>query len=109
MYAITFDLVIEDLKIHYHNSSYNNAYSDIQRLLSEYGFTRQQGSVYFGDEDVTPVTCVNAVQDLEETFPWFIKSVRDIRMLRIEENNDLSAAFKANQKKSKKHRLRLVA
>lgn len=108
MYAITFDMMIEELKKHYHNSSYNNAYSDISNVLSDYGFTRRQGSVYFGDEDVTPVTCVNAVQELEELFPWFTKSVRDVRMLRIEENNDLSAAFKINQKKSKKFHLRVA-
>jgi len=108
MYAITFDMIIEELKKNYHNSSYNNAYNDISNVLTDYGFTRQQGSVYFGDADVTPVTCVNAVQELEAVYPWFTASVRDVRMLRIEENNDLSAAFKANQKKSKKNQLRLA-
>ena len=29
------------------------------------------------------------VQDLAEEFDWFVPSLRDIRMLRIEENNDL--------------------
>lgn len=108
MYAITFDMVIEELKKNYHNSSYNNAYSDISNVLADYGFTRQQGSVYFGDDQVTPVTCVNAIQELEALFPWFTKSVRDVRMLRIEENNDLSAAFKSNQKKSKKFQFRVA-
>ena len=33
--------------------------------------------------------CVLTVQRLSRKYPWFKASVRDIRMLRIEENNDL--------------------
>ena len=59
-----------------------------------YGFSRQQGSVYFGDvEKVDAVKCVLAVQDLTRKFPWFAASVEDIRMLRIEDNNDLMPAI----------------
>jgi len=42
---------------------------------------------------VDAVTCVLAVQELSRTFPWFAASVRDIRMLRIEDNNDLKPAL----------------
>jgi len=35
------------------------------------------------------VTCVLAAQDLARTLPWFAASVRDTRMLRIQELNDL--------------------
>jgi virulence-associated protein VapD len=53
-----------------------------------------QGSVYFGDEGtVNAVSTVVAVQEIAKELPWFSKVVRDIRMLRIEENNDLSAAL----------------
>ncbi len=38
------------------------------------------------------VTCVLAVMDVSATFAWFAPSVRDIRMLRIEEFNDLMPA-----------------
>lgn len=62
MYAIAFDLDTENLKRYYHNSSWENAYADIGRVFARFGFHRQQGSVYFGDETVTPVTCVLAVQ-----------------------------------------------
>ncbi len=44
------------------------------------------------DAQINAVTCVLAAQDLARTFPWFSKSVRDIRMLRIEELNDLMPA-----------------
>jgi virulence-associated protein VapD len=48
--------------------------------------------VYFGNEKVDAVTCVLAVQELTRTYSWFGPSVRDIRMLRIEDNNDLLPA-----------------
>ena len=89
-YAITFDLDTAQLQDLYRNESYNNAYYDIRRVLvSDWGFEWQQGSVYFSKEDISPVDCVLAVQDLEKQFDWFVSSVRDIRMLRIEETNDL--------------------
>jgi virulence-associated protein VapD len=52
-----------------------------------------QGSTYFGDETVDAARCVTVVQRLANRFPWFRPAVRDIRMLRIEENNDLTAAL----------------
>jgi virulence-associated protein VapD len=95
MYAISFDMDIESLRQSY-GDPYNNAYGEIKKVLSSHGFTRQQGSVYFGNESVNAVTCVLAVQDLSRRLPWFPVSVRDIRMLRIEENNDLLPAVQAN-------------
>lgn len=93
MYAITFDLDTQPLKNAYHNESYGNAYSDIRRVLvEEYGFFWQQESVYFGGDTVDAVSCVLAVQDITARFDWFASSVRDIRMLRIEDNNDLMPA-----------------
>jgi len=94
MYAIAFDLDTEMLKQHYGNDSYNNAYGDIRKLLTtKHNFKWQQGSVYFGDADkVNAVTCVLAAMDVARTFSWFALCVKDIRMLRIEEANDLMAA-----------------
>jgi virulence-associated protein VapD len=93
MYAIAFDLDTENLKRHYHNQSWENAYADVGRALARFGFHRQQGSVYFGDDNVTPVTCVLAVQAASGQHPWLKYCVNDIRMLRIEENNDLYPAL----------------
>lgn len=92
MYAIAFDMDTELLKEHYGNESYNNAYADIRKLLRKHGFSWQQGSVYFGGDQVNAVTCVLAAMDLSNTFSWFSLAVRDIRMLRIEEANDLMPA-----------------
>jgi virulence-associated protein VapD len=93
MYAICFDLDTETLQNLYHNSSWQNGYSDIARILARHGFNRQQGTVYFGDANVVnSVKCVLAVQDIAKECPWFRATVKDIRMLRIEEENDLMPA-----------------
>jgi len=91
MYAIAFDMDIESLRTHY-GDPYNGAYLEIRRVLERSGFRWQQGSTYFGGATINAVTCVMAAQELGRTLPWFAASVRDIRMLRIEENNDLMPA-----------------
>src|SRR5580698_5773682 len=84
VYAIALDMDIESLRANY-GDPYNNAYLEIRRVLQRHGFTWQQGSVYFGDERINAVTCVLAAMDLSRSFAWFAASVRDIRMMRIEE------------------------
>jgi virulence-associated protein VapD len=92
VYAIAFDMDIESLRSNC-GDPYNNAYLEIRKVLQKHGFTWQQGSVYFGGERINAVTCVLAAIDLAKTLPWFAASVRDIRMLRIEELNDLMPAI----------------
>lgn len=94
VYAIAFDLEIDLLRAHY-GDPYNGAYQEIRKVLERHGFTRQQGSVYFGTGAVTAVGCVLAAQDLARSLPWFAACVRDIRMLRIEEQNDLLPAIRS--------------
>ena len=94
VYAIAFDMDTDTLQKTYPGPSWNNAYSEILRVLSRHGFTRQQGSVCFGDATVNAVSCVLASMDLSRSLPWFAISVRDIRMLRIEELNDLAPAVR---------------
>jgi len=93
MYAIAFDLHNDTLASLYHNDSWRNACTDISKFLRDYGFTRQQGSVYSGDDSVDSVKRQVAVQRLTLNFDWFAPSVSDIRMLRIEDNNDLTPAI----------------
>lgn len=93
MYAIAFDMDIESLRQNY-GDPYNNAYMEIRRILEEHGFRWQQGSTYFGDDRINAVTCVLAAIDLAQRLPWFPASVRDLRMLRIEELNDLMPAVR---------------
>lgn len=96
VFAIAFDLDTTVLKQSHHNDSWQNAYNDVGAALRKYGFERTQGSVYFGDDSVDAVKCVLAVQRLTADFPWFAPSVKDIRMLRIEDNNDLMPAVESS-------------
>ncbi len=96
VYAIAFDMDIEQLRIHY-GDPYNNAYLEIRRVLEQHGFQWQQGSVYFGSPAVTAATVMVAVIDLSTQLAWFPSSVRDIRMLRIEELNDLMPVVQARR------------
>ena len=94
VYAITFDLTGSVLEEMYPNQSRRDAYADVRKVLQKYGFERQQGSVYFGNDAVDAVRCVLAVQELSRTYDWFEPAVIDIRMLRIEDNNDLLPAIR---------------
>lgn len=95
-YAIAFDLDTEALSRAYDRANYTNAYGEIKNILLNAGFVYQQGSVYFGDETVDAVKTVMVVQKLARKLPWFVTCVRDIRMLRIEDDNDLLPAIQNN-------------
>lgn len=89
VYAITFDFDTETLEQLYKNASWRNAYADVRRFLEDNGFENKQGSVYFATDEIDATDCIAVVQDLADEYDWFVPSLRDIRMLRIEENNDL--------------------
>jgi virulence-associated protein VapD len=101
-YAIIFNLDAPTLEAIYPTSTWTDAYKDIAKFLRREGFDRQQGSVYFGNDNVDVVRCQMAVQKLTFEFDWFGPSVKDIRMLRIEDNNNLMPAIElAMQMKAK--------
>lgn len=92
VYAIAFDIdTAAAEKIC--GTSYRACYEKIQRVLSEYGFNRVQGSVFFGDQTSDAVKCVMAVQELDRRYAWFGRVIRDLRMLRVDEDNDLLPAL----------------
>lgn len=91
-FAIAFDLNIEMLTKNY-GDPYNGAYGEIKRYLADKGFDRQQGSLYYGNEHVDAVKAVLAVSSMSREFTWFAPSVSDIRLLRIEDDDDLSPAL----------------
>jgi len=93
MYAVTFDIDTSCLDQNYHGNNFQNAYGDIRKFMEANGFKWQQGSVYFGDETINAVNCVIVIQKLAKQFSWFPACVKDVRMLRIEENNDLMPAL----------------
>jgi virulence-associated protein VapD len=97
MYAVVFDLDQETLGRLCHGNSPNNAYADIRKFLTTRGFEWKQGSTYLGDETIDAVRCVRVVQRLAKKYNWFAPAVRDVRMLRIEENNDLMVALEDDE------------
>lgn len=95
VYAIAFDLDQAALAEHYSMTA-SNAYAAIRSILESRGFRNQQGSVYFADtSDIDAVHTVITVQKIAKKYDWFHKCVRDIRMLRIEDNNDLMPAIES--------------
>jgi virulence-associated protein VapD len=93
VYAIAFDLDTETMKSAFGESSYTSGYHQVRRILEDEGFTWMQGTLYYGNEKTDPVKCVLVIQRCARQLPWFGDAVRDIRMLRIEENNDLRPAI----------------
>lgn len=92
VYAIAFDIdtqVAERLM----GETWKNCYGMIERGLAAHGFRRMQGSLYFGTPESNAVTCVLAVRDLDDKHAWFGRIVKDLRMLRIDEDNDLLPAL----------------
>lgn len=93
MYAVLFDLDTNCLSENCDGSTYNHEYKLIKDYMISNGFEWKQGSVYFGNSTIDAVSCVMKVQQLARLYPWFATCVKDVRMLRIEENNDLSPAI----------------
>ncbi|MFW6203298.1 MAG: virulence protein [Marinilabilia sp.] len=82
MFAIAFDMVITDLKEHF-GEPYNNAYFEIKTELRQYDFFNTQGSVYLS-ENSDMANLFRAIDALKK-IDWFKKSVRDIRVFRVED------------------------
>jgi virulence-associated protein VapD len=91
MFAISFDMVIEDLKNNY-GEPYNNAYYEISVMLEEFDFYRAQGSVYLSSKnDMTNLT--RAMIKLKSV-NWFKDSIRDIRAFKVEDWSNFTEFMK---------------
>jgi virulence-associated protein VapD len=92
VYAIAFDIdtqVAERVM----GDTWKSCYGMIERGLAAHGFSRMQGSLYFGTPESNAISCVLAVRDLDDKYVWFGRIVKDLRMLRIDEDNDLIPAL----------------
>lgn len=91
MFAISFDMLISDLRENY-GDPYNNAYFEISNLLEKFDFYRTQGSVYLSqNNDLANLT--RAMLALK-SLTWFQKSVRDIRAFKVEDWSDFTGFMK---------------
>lgn len=92
MYALSFDLVVNDIK-KYYCEPYNNAYYEVKTLLAKNGFVWVQGSTYLSqNDDLTAL--VKTVMELSK-IDWFKKSVRDIRGFKVESWSDFTSLVKS--------------
>lgn len=93
VYAIAFDLNSARAEKACGPNWRGSCYAQIAHVLADFGFARKQGSVYFGDHTSDAVRCVMAVQELDRRYAWFGRVVSDLRMLRVDEDNDLLPAL----------------
>lgn len=94
MYAIAFDLKIDDLKKHY-GDPYNGAYDEIRQELEALGFEWTQGSVYINSDNTNSLTTVYKAINRLSQIDWFKKSVRDIRAFKVEDWSDFTEIVKS--------------
>jgi virulence-associated protein VapD len=87
MFAITFDLIVSEVKRH-HPKAVNRAYEEIRSTLARHGLVWKQGSVYV-NPDGGLVELVQAMTALKAV-AWFPKSVREIRAFRMENNSEFT-------------------
>lgn len=91
MFAITFDMVISDLKENY-NEKYHRAYFEIKEILLNHSFEWIQGSTYITKSDDLS-TLFGAIMALKNV-DWFKNSVRDIRGFKVENWSDFTDLVK---------------
>ena len=95
MYAIAFDLKIDDLKKTY-GEPYNRAYDEIKQELEALGFDWTQGGVYMSVAKENTLTTVYRAINRLSAIDWFKKSVRDIRAFKVEDWSDFTDIVKGN-------------
>ena len=93
MFALAFDLKIDDLKREY-GDPYNRAYDEIRQELEHLGFEWTQGNVYVSKSEKDTLTTVYKAINKLSTIDWFKKSVRDIRAFKVEDWSDFTDIVK---------------
>ena len=91
MYAIAFDFDTKKLEKQF-GPSYTNKYKEIETFFNEHHFHWKQGSLYYGDLDRSKVDMPKTfamLTKLSRTFPWFKDCVRDVRILTIQDDDNL--------------------
>jgi virulence-associated protein VapD len=94
MFAIAFDLVVEDTKKN-HPKGVRAAYSDIGTVLRRFDFEWVQGSLYVTNNN-DMANLLAALLALK-ALPWLPASVRDVRGFRVENWSDFTNLVKGTQ------------
>ncbi len=93
MYAIIYDLKIDDLKKNY-GDPYNGAYDEARQELESLGFEWTQGSLYINHSQANSLAAVYKAINRLSQIGWFKKSVRDIRAFKVEDWSDFTDIVK---------------
>lgn len=95
MFAISYDLNYWETQS-LHPKGLRQAYRDIDRILTRYGFSRVQQSVYVSEgEDIAVLfDAMNALRAL----PWFPEAVKDIKAFRVEQWSDFTPSMKGSNR-----------
>ncbi len=88
---IVFDLDTKCLEENYHNSSWQNAYADIRRILNRHRFNNIQGTVYLSEVGVRQAHGTLALQEVAIKFSWFEKCVSNVQFYDLAD--DFNAQF----------------
>lgn len=94
MYAIAFDMKIDDLKKNY-GEPYNSAYDEIRQEMDNLGFEWTQGSLYISKESSNSLATVYKAINRLSQIDWFKNSVRDIRAFKVEDWSDFTDIVKS--------------
>lgn len=88
---IVFDMDTHCLEQNYHNTSWRNAYADIQRILKRHGFTNIQGTVYLSDVGIRQAHGTLALQETAARLEWFHACAHNIQFYELKD--DFNAQF----------------
>jgi virulence-associated protein VapD len=91
MFAIAFDLVVTEAE-RLHPKGFAQAYANVRKTLSQFGFERVQGSAYVTQNE-NMANLFSALIPLR-SLPWFPPTVRNIRAFRIEQWSDFTPLMK---------------
>ncbi len=92
MFAIAFDLVVQETA-HHHPKGVSQTSADIGNTLAESGFNRVQGSLYTNNSEdlANRFSAILALRSLA----WLPDSAGDIRAFRVEQWSDFTQMVKA--------------
>ena len=88
---IVFDLDTKALEANYHNTSWQNAYADIRRVLVRHRFANIQGTVYLSERGVRQAHGTLALQEVAIRYAWFDKCVDNVQFYDLAD--DFNAQF----------------
>jgi virulence-associated protein VapD len=90
---IAFDLDTTALKAYYPSNSWQNAYDDIKRHMTQNGFQWQQGSVYVSTRPMDSYKVHAVLSALITNRPWLNACMRDCVVTDIGKEHNLNHLF----------------